>query len=99
MPTAPHQFVGVAQRVVADSCASSDGSAGRRTARTTIPEDYARLGWGAWQAEEPSLALFDWLATAIGGRVGWSQAGFTRLARQITQERGAASAALSITEE
>lgn len=73
------------QRVVVDSYASGDGQGGKRTARTQIPAEYTRLGWGDWQAEEASRSLYAWLHERMNGRVGWSQAGFTDLARRITQ--------------
>ncbi|MGB5049497.1 MAG: radical SAM protein [Caldilineaceae bacterium] len=73
------------QRVVVDSYISGDGQGGKRTARTAIPAEYARLGWGAWQGEEAARALYRWLHQRMGEQAGWSQAGFTHLAdRQST---------------
>lgn len=86
--SAPERFgprlLAVAQRVVVDSFVSGDGGQGRRTARTEIPDAYARLGWGDWRAEDEARALYAWLRERIGERVGWSQEGFTALARQVT---------------
>ena len=74
------------QRVVVDSYASGDGQGGTRTARTSIPDEYVRLGWGDWQAEEAARSLHIWLSKRMGERVGWSRAGFTHLARRVTTE-------------
>lgn len=71
------------ERVVVDSYTSGDGAGGKRTARTTIPAEYERLGWGPWQAEEAARQLYAWLHQRMGEGVGWSQAGFTHLARTI----------------
>ncbi len=73
-----------ADRVVVDTYASGDGGSGKRTARTEIPERYADLGWGDWRAEDAAHALYDRLHERMGERVGWSQAGFTALARSVT---------------
>lgn len=72
------------ERVVVDSYTSGDGQGGKRTARTRIPAEYARLGWGEWRAEESARSLYDWLSAQMGDRVGWSQAGFTHLAHRVT---------------
>jgi len=72
-------------RVVVDTYASGDGQAGKRTARTTIPDQYAELGWGNWRSQESAQALYTWLADRIGERAGWSHAGFTALARPLTE--------------
>ena len=69
------------QRVVVDSYLSGDGQGGKRTARTAIPAEYTRLGWGEWQAEDAARSLYGWLRQRIGERAGWSQEGFTHLAR------------------
>ncbi len=71
------------RRVIVDSYASGDGQGGRRTARTEIPARYAELGWDDWRAEEEARALYAWLAMQMGGRAGWSQAGFAQLAQTI----------------
>ncbi len=77
------------ERVVVDSYLSGDGQGGKRTARTTIPAEYVRLGWGAWQAEEAARSLYAWLRERMGESAGWSQAGFTHLAR-LNQGTGVA---------
>jgi erythromycin esterase-like protein len=74
-----------ADRVVVDTYASGDGGGGKRTAKTAIPAAYAAQDWGDWRSEDAALALYDWLRTQIGERVGWSQAGFTALARTVTE--------------
>lgn len=74
----------VAQRVVVDSFVSGDGGGGKRTARTEIPGVYTRLGWGGWRSEEEARSLYAWLEERMGERAGWSQQGFTALARQVT---------------
>lgn len=74
------------QRVVVDSFAGGDGQGGKRTARTSIPDEYTRLGWGDWRAEESARLLYGWLSERMGERVGWSQAGFTHLAHRVTTE-------------
>lgn len=78
------------ERVVVDSYLSGDGQGGRRTARTSIPHDYARLGWGAWDGEEAARGLYGWLNARMGERAGWSQEGFTHLARQISTPQAGA---------
>jgi hypothetical protein len=70
------------QRVIIDTYTSGDGMNGRRTAKTEIPALYRELGWGDWRAEAVARALYQWLQQRIGERAGWSQAGFTALARQ-----------------
>ena len=79
-------LVELGQRVVVDSYLSGDGQGGKRTARTGIPEEYSRLGWGEWQAEEAARSLYAWLRERMGQRAGWSQDGFTHLARRVTIE-------------
>ncbi len=74
------------QRVIVDTYASGDGGGGTRTARTSIPASYTALGWGDWRGEDQARALYEWLAARIGPRAGWSQAGFTALARSVTGE-------------
>lgn len=71
-------------RVVVDTYASGDGNLGRRTAKTAIPAAYAALDLGDWRSEEQARSLYDWLHERIGDRAGWSQDGFTTLARQVT---------------
>jgi DNA repair photolyase len=75
------------ERVVVDSYTSGDGAGGKRTARTSIPTDYDRLGWGSWQAEESVRSLYAWLCQHMGDRAGWSQEGFTHLARAVVDSR------------
>lgn len=72
-------------RVVVDTYASGDGGGGKRTARTPIPAAYAAHEWGEWRSEERARALYDWLRARIDERAGWSQAGFTALARRVTE--------------
>jgi len=79
-------LVELGQRVVVDSYASGDGQGGKRTARTSIPDEYTRLGWGDWRAEEAAHSLYGWLSERMGERAGWSQAGFTHLAHRVTTE-------------
>ncbi len=66
------------QRVIVDTFASGDGQAGRRTAATPVPAQYAAQGWGPWRDESAARALYQWLALRIGERAGWSQSGFTK---------------------
>jgi DNA repair photolyase len=72
-------------RVVVDTYASGDGGGGKRTAKTAIPAAYATQDWGDWRSEDGPRALYDWLRMQIGERAGWSQAGFTALARRVTE--------------
>lgn len=72
-----------ADRVVIDTYVSGDGQGGTRTAATTTAAVYQAQGWGDWRAEEAALRLYEWLAPRMGARVGWSQAGFTDLARGL----------------
>lgn len=74
----------LADRVVVDTYTSGDGQAGIRTARTGVAERYAAQGWGEWRSEEAAQELYAWLAEEIGPRAGWSQAGFSALARGVT---------------
>ena len=39
-----------------------------------------------WQAEDAARSLYVWLHKRMDERVGWSQAGFTDLARRVTTE-------------
>jgi DNA repair photolyase len=88
--SSPAQFgellVAHSHRVVVDTYASGDGNQGKRTARTTIPAIYSALDLDDWRSETHARALYDWLHQRIGDRVGWSQAGFTALACQVTGE-------------
>ncbi|MEZ4659793.1 MAG: radical SAM protein [Caldilineaceae bacterium] len=68
------------QRVVVDSYASGDGLQGKRTAATAIPALYQAQDWGDWRSEEAARALYEWLFSRGGERIGWSQEGFTALA-------------------
>lgn len=77
-------LVAHSHRVVVDTYASGDGNLGRRTAKTAIPAAYEALNLGDWRSEEQARALYDWLHKRIGDRAGWSQDGFTALARQVT---------------
>jgi DNA repair photolyase len=76
-----------AQRVVVDSYVSGDGGGGKRTAKTSIPETYQEQRWGDWRSEAAAQALYEWLRMQIGDRAGWSQEGFTALARQVTESK------------
>lgn len=78
------QLITLADRVVVDTYTSGDGQAGIRTARTGVADRYAARGWGDWRSEEAAQALYTWLAARIGPRAGWSQAGFSALARGVT---------------
>jgi len=71
------------QRVIVDSYTSGDGQAGRRTAATAIPALYSELAWSDWRDEEQAQALYQWLYARIGGRAGWSQAGFAALTEHL----------------
>lgn len=75
------------QRVVVDSYVSGDGYGGRRTAKTSIPDTYRDHVWGDWRSEEEAQALYEWLQVQIGDRAGWSQEGFTALARAVTEDK------------
>jgi DNA repair photolyase len=70
------------QRVIVDTYISGDGTSGKRTAKTVIPMRYQDLGCDDWRAENTAHALYEWLDERIGDRAGWSQAGFTALAKQ-----------------
>ena len=74
----------MSDRVIVDSFVAGDGGGGKRTARTGIPEMYAKSGWEDWRSQEAALTLYHWLNERIGDRAGWSQEGFTRQARQVT---------------
>lgn len=89
------QLVELAGRVVVDTYTSGDGQAGIRTARTGVAGRYAAQGWGDWRSEEAAQALYAWLAARIGARAGWSQAGFSALARSVTCVAPAQTAVVS----
>lgn len=63
-------------RVIIDTFTSGDGLNGKRTATSDIPNLYTKHGWGDWHSETQPRALFKWLQSRIGERVGWSQDGF-----------------------
>jgi DNA repair photolyase len=71
-------------RVVVDSYVSGDGQGGKRTAQTGVGLHYATHRWGDWRSEAAAHALHEWLRGEIGERAGWSQAGFSTLARAVT---------------
>lgn len=73
----------IADRVVVDTFTEGDGSAGRRTRRTRLPEQFARAGYGDWQSGVAARALHAWLQPRLGKNLGWSQAGFTALAQCV----------------
>ena len=77
-------LLGVSDRVIVDSFVAGDGGGGKRTERTAIPELYATSGWGDWDSQEAASSLYQWLHHRIGERAGWSQEGFTRQARKVT---------------
>ena len=76
------------ERVVVDSYVSGDGSGGKRTGRTGLPDLYAQKGWTGWQSEAAAGELYSWLHQRIGENAGWSREGFTRQARKITGAAG-----------
>lgn len=76
------RLAALADRVVVDSYVSGDGQGGLRTAATATPATYATQAWGDWRVEADARALYAWLVERIGVRAGWSQAGFTDLARR-----------------
>ncbi len=63
-----------------DTFATGDGSGGRRTARSPLPDLLAQRGV-AWRDDSHARALFELLRARMGERVGWSEQGFLRLAR------------------
>jgi hypothetical protein len=67
------------RRVIVDSFVSGDGSSGRRTASTKIPQLYGQYGLDDWRTEEEAARLYHWLRQREPNSVGWSQAGFTAL--------------------
>lgn len=70
------------QRVIVDTYVSGDGQGGKRTAATNIPALYDTLQWDNWRGEAAADALYQWLRTQIGDRVGWSQTGFAALTQE-----------------
>lgn len=76
------RLLAYSQRVIVDTYVSGDGQGGKRTATTQTAQLYARHHWGNWRSEEEARRLYDWLSARIGERAGWSQAGFTALAKQ-----------------
>ncbi|MCB0189860.1 MAG: radical SAM protein [Caldilineaceae bacterium] len=83
-PVFGNLLIAHSKRVIVDTYTSGDGQQGKRTAATAIPALYEQHGLGNWRAETAAEALFQWLHTAIGDRVGWSQAGFATLAQLVT---------------
>ena len=81
--SSPAQFgallLSLGQRVIVDSYTSGDGLHGKRTAATAIPALYESQAWGNWRSEDAARALYAWLSSRAGERIGWSQAGFTEL--------------------
>ena len=75
------------RRVIVDTFTSGDGSGGQRTAKTDTPAIYTAQGWGDWRDEQAARVLYQWLQEHMGERVGWSQAGFTALAKQVKRAR------------
>ncbi len=80
-------LVAHSDRVIVDSYVSGDGDGGRRTARTATAKTYLEQGWGDWRAEDAAQKLYAELASRIGTRAGWSQAGFVALAQDLRQEK------------
>lgn len=67
-------------RVVVDTFVSGDGSDGARTARSTLPAQFADAGLGDWRDETSARMLYENLRAVVGSqRVGWSAAGFNAL--------------------
>jgi len=62
-----------------DTFVSGDGSGGRRTASGPLPEKLRQRGH-AWRSEVHARQLFGLLRARMGEHVGWSAAGFLRLA-------------------
>ena len=62
-----------------DTFVSGDGSGGRRTARSPLPDWLASAGLD-WRAEEQARELLALLRTRLGERAAWSVDGFGRLA-------------------
>jgi DNA repair photolyase len=81
------KLVAHSDRVVVDSYVSGDGNSGRRTARTKTADVYAAQAWGDWRSQESALALYEELQRRIGACAGWSQAGFSAIARSVTQSK------------
>jgi DNA repair photolyase len=79
-------LVAHSDRVIVDTYVSGDGDGGRRTARTSTGATYQEQAWGDWRAEEAAQTLYAELIARIGTRAGWSQAGFSALARTVTQD-------------
>jgi DNA repair photolyase len=79
-------LVAHSDRVVVDSFVSGDGDGGRRTARTATGKHFQTNAWGDWRAEDAARSLHDELVKRIGERAGWSQAGFSALARAETED-------------
>ncbi len=82
-----HLLLSHSQRVIVDSYTSGDGSGGKRTTKTAIPALYRDLGWDDWHNEQAASALYQWLHDQIGDHAGWSQTGFTALAKPVTNTR------------
>jgi len=72
-------------RVIVDSYTSGDGQRGKRTATTLIPSLYVEQNWGDWRSEAAAQTLYTWLRERAGANIGWSQAGFTALAKETIQ--------------
>lgn len=81
------QLVAQGDRVVVDSFVSGDGDGGRRTARTSTGRLYQEHAWGNWRAEDAALALYAEIEARIGEHAGWSQAGFLKLAKEVTENQ------------
>lgn len=67
-----------------DTFVSGDGAGGRRSGRGTLPSLLESIGVD-WRDETAARELHALLVVRMGGRAGWSAAGFNRLAA----ERGA----------
>jgi DNA repair photolyase len=86
-----------ADRVVIDTFTSGDGSGGKRTAKSPLPQLFAAQDWrneawhddqwhdDQWHDETPARALYDYLVANMGERAGWSQVGFVALAQDNTK--------------
>lgn len=86
-----------ADRVVIDTFTSGDGSGGKRTAKSPLPQLFATQDWhnegwhndqshdDQWHDETHARALYDYLVAHMGERAGWSRGGFVALAQKNTK--------------
>lgn len=91
LPHDPNPFAawlaGCCDYVILDTFTAGDGAGGRRTARSTIPAQYAAAGWGDWRAVDPHplrAALANYFPPT---HILWSQDGFNHFAQlAVAQE-------------